>query len=563
MADLLRSISFKIFGVAVGLLLLMALSSGWSMYTTSQVNRQLKTLAEAVLPITLTLEDTSDEILRGELTLANLAAGKLGNAECAKRFAEHAQVVRGLLNDAKGLQSRGATLAVLERNKLQFARLGSMLENIERSHTRYVRDVAALCNASDEDRFALVKIDAQEIDELITAASREMNAFVTSGAILTEDNEGVALRANIVMVAVASLVGLLLAWLVSRGLTRPISRLREAARAVQRGELDSQVRVTSKDEIGDVSVAFNQMVDGLREKERIKQTFGQYVDPRIVSNLVDGRADQASSGEKQIVTVFFSDLAAFTSISERLSPGGLVTLINHYFDTMSAPIRERNGVIDKYIGDSIMAFWAAPFAPPNQQAALACAAALAQFRLLEDFRKRLPDLIGLRQGLPLIDMRIGLASGEAIVGSVGGSASRSFTVMGDTVNLGSRLEGSNKFYGTRILIDQNTCDMAGDAIRVRGIDRIAVKGKSEPSSVYELLGMAGDPLPFDEDLLAAYASGLDAYLAGDWTLAQRHFAQCEHLCPSDGPSKVMRARCERLARQPPVTWNGVWTMTEK
>ncbi|MBU3693731.1 MAG: adenylate/guanylate cyclase domain-containing protein [Rhodocyclaceae bacterium] len=572
MAHLLRSISFKIFGVAVGLLVLMALASGWSMYTTAQVNRQLATLSEALLPLALALEDVSDEILRGELSLREAAAGTLAERDCAARFGEHERAVRRLLDDATALQKRGAALAVLERNKLQFARLSSMLENIGRSHARYLRDVRALCSAAgtadgraadQAAQLALVHADAQDINELVAAASSEMSAFVSAGAIIVEGNQATALRANAAMIVIAALVGLLLAWVVSRGLTRPIGRLREAARAVQRGDLDGELQVTSRDEIGDVSIAFNQMVGELRDKERIKQTFGQYVDPRIVNSLIEGRADQASGGEKQIVTVYFSDLVAFTSLAERLSPGGLVTLINDYFDTMSAPIRERNGIIDKYIGDSVMAFWTVPFAPPTEQAALACAAALTQFHLLEDFRRRMPDLIGLRQGLPLIDMRVGMASGEAIVGSVGGSASRSFTVMGDTVNLGSRLEGSNKVYGTHILIDQNTRDMAGDAIRVRGIDRIAVKGKSEPSSVYELLGMAGDPLPFDEDLLAAYAAGLDAYLAGDWPQAQQHFAECERLCPADSPSKVMKRRCEMLTRRPPATWDGVWILTSK
>jgi len=568
MAHLLRSISFKIFGVAVGLLLIMAIASGWSMYTTAQVNRQLATLSEALLPMALMLEDVSDEILRGELSLREAAVGQLVAQECTARFAGHEATVTRLLTEAQRLQKRGAELAVLERNKLQFARLSSMLENIERSHTRYQRDVKALCAAAaepgdDAGPLALVRADASDINELVASASAEMSAFVGAGASIIEANQMTALKANAAMIVAAAMVGLLLAWVVSRGMTRPIGRLREAAHAVQRGELDTEVRVTSSDEIGDVSIAFNQMVVELRDKERIKQTFGQYVDPRVVNNLIDGRADQASSGEKQIVTVYFSDLVAFTSLAERLSPGGLVTLINDYFSTMSGPIRERNGIIDKYIGDSVMAFWTAPFAPPTEQAPLACAAALAQFRLLEDFRRRVPDLIGLRQGLPFIDMRVGMASGDAIVGSVGGVSSRSFTVMGDTVNLGSRLEGSNKVYGTHILIDQNTRDMAGDAIRVRPIDRIAVKGKTEPVQVYELLAMADEPLPFDEGVLPTYAAGLEAYLAGDWPSARERFGECERLCPEDMPTKVMKKRCEMLTRRPPATWDGVWILTSK
>jgi len=568
MAHLLRSISFKIFGVAVGLLLIMALASGWSMYTTAQVNRQLATLAEALLPLTLTLEDVSDEVLRAEVSIRGIQHGEIDAGNCKARFdAHHAEISR-LLEEARRLRETGARLAVLERNKLQFARVGPMLDNIARSRDRYLSDVGMLCEglsdgAASAARVAVVRADMKDIDELVAAASTEMGEFVGAGASIVEGNQTLALRANAVMIVVASLVGLLLAYVVSRGMTRPIERLRQAARAVQGGNLDTEVRVTSRDEIGDVATAFNQMVVDLRDKERIKRTFGQYVDPRVVNNLIDGRASQASEGEKQIVTVFFSDLVGFTSLSERLSPGGLVTLINEYFATMSAPVRARSGIIDKYIGDSVMAFWTVPFAPPTEQAALACATALEQFKLLEDFRRRVPDLIGLRQGLPPIDMRVGLASGDAIVGSIGGDTSRSFTVMGDTVNLGSRLEGSNKVYGTHILIDQNTRDMAGEAVRVREIDRIAVVGKSEPVSVFELLAMAGETLPLPEDAVQHFAEGLAAYRAGNWPEGRKHFERCLALHPDDAPAQVMKKRCEMLTRRPPDTWNGIWILTSK
>lgn len=571
MAQLLRSISFKIFGVAVGLLVIMVLASGWSMYTTAQANRQLATLAEALLPLTLALEDVSDEVLRAEMSLRETQLGEADASNCSARFDTHHAEIDRLLAEAGQLRDTGARLAVLESNKLQFARVGPMLDNIARSRDRLARDVGVLCDglstsaggAQMTTRLAVVRADMQDIDELVAAASREMSEFVAADAGVVEGNQLLALRANVLMIVAAALVGLLLAWVVSRGMTRPIGRLREAAHAVQRGELDTELQVTSRDEIGDVSIAFNQMVVELRDKERIKRTFGQYVDPRVVNNLIEGRASQASDGEKQIVTVYFSDLVGFTSLAERLSPGGLVTLINEYFATMSAPVRARSGIIDKYIGDSVMAFWTAPFAPPTEQAALACATALEQFRLLAAFRLRVPDIIGLRQGLPPIDMRVGMASGEAIVGSIGGDTSRSFTVMGDTVNLGSRLEGSNKVYGTHILIDQNTRDMAGDAVRVREIDRIAVVGKSEPVRVYELLAMAGEPLPLPEEAIQHFADGLTAYRTGNWPEGRDHFERCLTLHPDDPPALVMKKRCEMLTRRPPSSWDGVWILTSK
>jgi len=300
-----------------------------------------------------------------------------------------------------------------------------------------------------------------------------------------------------------------------------------------------------------------------RHKQRIKQTFGQYVDPRIVENLISGRPDQALSGEKQVVTVYFSDLVAFTALAELLSPAGLVGFINEYFALMSEPIRAHNGVIDKYIGDSIMAFWSPPFSPTQSQAADACLATVAQLEALDAFRARVPDLVGLRKGVPDVGMRVGLASGDAIVGSIGSRSSRSFTVMGDTVNLGSRLEGANKIYGTRVLIDGTTRRMAGDAIRVREVDSLSVVGKTEPVAVFELLGAAGSPSPLPDGLVDAYAAGLERYRAGAWRSAQTHFATCLSIASDDGPTKTLLARCWALLRDPPAQWNGAWQLSSK
>ncbi len=300
-----------------------------------------------------------------------------------------------------------------------------------------------------------------------------------------------------------------------------------------------------------------------RHKQRIKETFGQYIDPRIVENLISGRAEGVPAGEKQVVTVYFSDLVAFATLAELLSPAGLVGFINEYFSVMSEPIRAHNGVIDKYIGDSIMAFWSPPFSPTASQAADACLAVAAQLEALDAFRARVPDLIGLRKGVRDVGMRIGLASGDAIVGSIGSDTSRSFTVMGDTVNLGSRLEGANKVYDTRVLIDENTRRMAGAAIQVREIDSLSVVGKTEPVVVFELLGVAGSASPLAEGLVEAYGRGLERYRAGDWRAAQTHFATCLSIAPDDGPTKTLLARCWQLLRDPPAEWDGTWRLATK
>lgn len=304
------------------------------------------------------------------------------------------------------------------------------------------------------------------------------------------------------------------------------------------------------------------MIVDLREKERIKETFGQYLDPRVVAELIDG-AHHSSAGEKQIATLFFSDIVGFTAIGERLAPSTLVDLVNAYFSEMSEPIREQSGVIDKYIGDAIMAFWVPPFVDATRQAELACRAALEQFCRLEAFRARVPDLIGLRRDVPVIDFRIGLSTGEVVVGSVGSHTARSFTVMGDSVNQASRLEAVNKVYGTQILLDEETFSLAGTAIEARLIDEVTVAGRSAPLKVYELAAMAGELAPARREVFDRYEAGLAAYRAGNWTLAESAFSRALALAPDDQPAMTLLERTRRFRAEPPQEWHGVWHLTQK
>ena len=204
-----------------------------------------------------------------------------------------------------------------------------------------------------------------------------------------------------------------------------------------------------------------------------------------------------------------------------------------------------------------------PFVDPNEQARLACAAALEQRARLEAFRIKVPDLIGLRRDVPLIDFRVALASGEVVVGSIGSESARSFTVMGDTVNFASRLEGANKAYGTRLLIDGATHDMAGEAIETREIDLIGVVGRDEPVRVYELAAMAGALSPEKRQLFDLYGEGLAHYRAANWAKADAALREALSFVPDDGPSTTLLRRIERFRETAPADWNGIWRMTEK
>ena len=252
------------------------------------------------------------------------------------------------------------------------------------------------------------------------------------------------------------------------------------------------------------------MIRELRTKERVRETFGKYVDPRIVEGLVERPELLAAKGERRVMTICFSDMVGFTALSEGMTPVTLVNVINHYLTAMSEPIQRTGGIIDKYVGDGIMAFWGPPFGAAHDQARLACEASLQQLDQLNQVRKSLPEVMGIKRHLPHIDMRIGIASGDVVVGNVGSPQSMSYTVMGDAVNLSSRLEGANKIYGTRLLVNELTMEMARDAFEFREIDRILVVGSGEPERVFELIGRHGEA--------ARRSSTSRPHSAKDWRL---------------------------------------------
>jgi adenylate cyclase len=220
--------------------------------------------------------------------------------------------------------------------------------------------------------------------------------------------------------------------------------------------------------------------------------------------------------------------------------------------------------VEKFIGDAVMAFWAPPFSPGDEHATEACLAALALGPALEDFRRRLSDLTGLRRDVPDFRVRMGLATGEVVVGTLGSETSRSYGVVGDTVNLASRLEGANKVYGTRILVAEDTLRFAQQAVEAREIDRLVMAGKTEPVRIFELLAPAGELAPRVAELCAVFGEGLAAYRAAKWDAAEQKFRQCLQLEPQDGPSRTFLERIGLLQAHPPAgDWNGVWTLEHK
>ncbi|MBI4345488.1 MAG: adenylate/guanylate cyclase domain-containing protein, partial [Elusimicrobia bacterium] len=299
--------------------------------------------------------------------------------------------------------------------------------------------------------------------------------------------------------------------------------------------------------------AYNYVVEG-RERRYIKRAFGLYLSPEVVDRIADDPKSLKLAGERREISLFFSDIEGFTTLSETLEPERLAAVMNEYLTAMTDIILESGGTLDKYIGDAIMAFWNAPL-DCSDHAVRACRAALLNQEKMAELRLRFKA-----QGLPPLRVRIGLNTGLASVGNMGSTKRFSYTAMGDEVNLASRLEGVNKQYGTFILLSENTRRLAADAIETRELDFIKVKGKNKPMRVYELLGLKGS---VDSERLArarGFEEGLAAYRARRFDEAERVWRGLE----GDEPAGFFLERIERLRAEPPAAdWDGSYALKEK
>ena len=472
-----------------------------------------------------------------------------------------AQAARTLLNAIIEDTSTPSDNAALGRID---SRIDSLLSESRRNLKEVAEELLLQLNARDfaAVRRSLARADAlrDQLDEKIIAVRTEMmkTSYGAIATISSEQSQAVVISA--IATVLAAIVGLIFANLVSGGIIRSVRQLLEGTRAVEAGQLDQSIDVATGDEIGQLAAAFNRMVVQLRENRRVRETFGKYIDPRVVEGLIDRPTLTAAEGERRAMTVLFCDLKGFTSVSEGMTPHGLVKVMNRYLSTMSQPIRTNRGIIDKYIGDAIMAYWGPPFVGEADHARLACLAALEMIECIATLRQEIPELLGVRgTSMEKCDLRIGVATGEALVGSIGSDIMMSYTVMGDVVNLASRLEGANKEYGTRNLVSEKTSAAAGNTVEVREIDWVVVAGQTHSEIIFEILGRKGELTPQQLSSRDKYLEGLAAYREQRWDDALRALNASLEAMPDDGPSMALLKRIESLKANPlPPGWDGSW-----
>ncbi|MCB0413668.1 MAG: CHASE2 domain-containing protein [Bdellovibrionales bacterium] len=294
-----------------------------------------------------------------------------------------------------------------------------------------------------------------------------------------------------------------------------------------------------------------------KNKRELKGTFAKYVSPAIVDEVLSDPENIELGGKKIRMSVFFSDIRGFTTISEKLDPKQLSDLLNSYLTPMTDIVFKNKGTLDKYMGDAIMAFFGAPI-QYSDHAAYACRCALDQLVKLKELQAEYKA-----KGLPMIDIGMGINTGEMSVGNMGSETVRSYTVMGDAVNLGSRLEGINKQYGTRIIISEFTYADVKDHFICREIDWVRVKGKLEPVKIYELIAEnnTNDSM---QTVLSHFNEGFKLYHEKQWQKAIQEFEQALSENPEDGPSLLYVERCKDYISHPPEgDWDGVFVMKTK
>jgi adenylate cyclase len=307
-----------------------------------------------------------------------------------------------------------------------------------------------------------------------------------------------------------------------------------------------------------VTINMRYYLKEMGQKTMIKGAFGQYLSPKVVEILVNDPSKLSLGGEHREMTAFFSDVAGFSSISEKLTPTELVHLLNEYLTAMCDIIATYDGTVDKFEGDAIIAFWGAPLTQEDH-AVLCCHAAIDMDKHMISMREKLKE-----EGRPNMTVRMGINSGPMVVGNMGSATRMDYTIMGDAVNLAARLEGANKFYTSGTMISDATYALAKDHIEARELDTVRVVGKKEPITIYQLMDKKDQVTGERAEMLEHYYRGTAAYKARQYSEAIPHFEKALGVIEDDGPALTFLERCKEYNENPPAAdWDGVYNFTSK
>jgi len=410
--------------------------------------------------------------------------------------------------------------------------------------------------STSKGQFAFVMEGKRYLATYIPMPLRKSHPWIV-GVVAPEDDFIAQLKhTHMITTLVGFLIlilGIMLMSLLSAKIAHPLRRLVKETEKIKRFELNDEGYVRSRiTEVLYLSEAIYAMKKGLR-------SFQKYVPSGLVRQLIETGEDARIGGIKKPLAIFFSDIKGFTPIAESMDPDQLMKHLCEYFDEMSKIIIEQGGTVDKYMGDSIMAFWGAPLSTEEPCQRAASVALKCQQQLAELNKK------WISQGMPDFSARIGIHWGEAIVGNLGSTERLNYTAIGDAINMASRLEGINKIYDTQILVSESVYQLIKNQFILRKLDYMTVKGKTAASFIYELVAEEGAKTPFDvRHYNSFFEQGFTAYQQRHWDEAIAHFKQCFSVYPTDKVAAIFIKRCETFKVTPPSSqWNGTWHFDEK
>jgi adenylate cyclase len=512
---------------AVADLLKQAMSSNHGEASAIQI---IENVAYQMVVVPLYTPDPSAWILIGFVIDDNFTA--------QQREFTHSQV--SLLYQASGNDWKIISSTLPEQKKLQ---LSEAIAN----NTPATDQVFELM-LQDEDYLSLaLNVQEGDVGQGLAILQRSLNAALAPYLRLR------ALMLTLFGIGLAiSIVGALV---IAQGLSRPIEQLVKTARRIEAGDYSKGVEIKRSDEIGTLGKSFNSMVEGLAERDKVQSLLGKVVSREVADELLNKGI--VLGGEEREVSVLFSDIRDFTSLCERHEPNEILDLLNRYLTHMSTSIERHGGVVDKYIGDAIMALFGAPVShPESPQKAVHCALdMLSALKLLNE------ELA--KEGIQPLAIGIGINTGKVVAGNMGSANRLNYTVIGDGVNLASRIEGLTKQYGVEIIVSQSTRDLCPD-IHFRELDLVQVKGKTEPVAIFEPLYVTDTASDNTKSALDQYHMAIAHYRSLEWDEAEKLLRQ---LLADERGTKVYEIYLTRIIEYrktpPPADWDGVAVFTHK
>ena len=571
-----RTLRTKIMSGVIALLVLFTVALAVTLYMVNDSDNEVAGINEYHLPILSRLNSLDVKTYEIELLAHRLNGEGVPSAQRIQEISDRSkkchEEIDAIFSETILLCEKGSQDAANDlADRLEMARLVGEVQSLETEIHRYCVATTLPIELTAQSKMqeaqtAILKLrDFEYLDPIISGLRQKANLLALNSLAETRSNISSIIWTNAFIFLVASILGLFVFLLITGRLQKAFRRLNSAFHETADGKYSDPLPVTSTDEIGELTTSFNTMVDQLKSKEKLREAFGQFLDPRIVANVVNpATGELRQSADRRKATIFFSDIQGFSGIGEQLTADNVVGLLNHYFSAATSGIRKHHGIVDKFIGDGVMAFWTTPFSEGEDHARDACFACLEMRLTFAEIEKNISQITGLRRNIPKFHVRMALATGDTLIGTIGSATTKSFTVIGDTVNIASRLEAVNKVYGTDLIINEDCYRLAELEIEAREIDFVTVYGKTEPVRIYELLSKMGQLEPKTAELRDAFAIALRHYREQKWSEAEKGFQKCLNIKTHDGPSLEFLSRIGTFTRTPPPKdWNGVWQTASK